>query len=102
MRKPADDPRSTPLNFNSPTLVLPAPPSDLGANGSDLWRRVTREFHFDDIGSLTLLGLACRAMDRAESLRKQIDNDGEVISGPNGPREHPLLKAEIANLSFLS
>jgi hypothetical protein len=78
------------------------PPPNLGRAGSDFWRKVTKEFHFDDIGSLTLLALACQALDRAESLRQRIDQDGEMIPSPNGMKAHPLLKEELNNRTFLA
>ena len=46
--------------------------------------------------------LACEALDSAESLRQQIQRDGEVIATRMGIRDHPALKHELANRSFVS
>jgi hypothetical protein len=44
-----------------------------------------------------LLVLACQALDRAESPREEIDRDGGVLRVRDSIREHPGLKAELAN-----
>jgi hypothetical protein len=89
-------------NSPSPSSDFHAPPPNLGKPGADFWRKVVREYHFDDTGSLMLLELACQALDRAESLRQRIDQDGEMIPSPNGLRAHPLLKEELNNRTFLA
>ena len=86
----------------SPSADLHAPPSYLAQSGRDLWLKVTREFAFDDIGSLTLLHIACQSLDRAESLRRRIDADGEMIQSPNGVKANPLLREELGNRVFLA
>ena len=99
MPKPIELVTSNPI---SPSSDVTQPPPDLARAGADLWRKVTKEFYFDDVGSLTLLHIACQSLDRAESLRKRIDEDGEMISGPNGLRAHPLLREELGNRVFLA
>ena len=59
-------------------------------------------YQIDDEGGRELLTLACEALDRAESLRQQIQRDGEVIATRMGIRNHPALKHELANRSFVS
>ena len=59
-------------------------------------------YAIDDEGGWELLNLACEALDRAESLRQQIQRDGEVIATRMGIRDHPALKHELANRSFVS
>lgn len=88
--------------LRSPSSDLNQPPPDLARPGRDLWLKVTREFAFDDVGSLTLLHIACQSLDRAESLRKRIDEDGEMIPSPNGMKAHPLLREELGNRVFLA
>jgi hypothetical protein len=78
------------------------PPHDLGPIGLDFWQKVVREYCFDDVGSLALLELACRALDRAETLRQRIDKDGELIPSPNGMKAHPLLREELGNRTFIA
>lgn len=59
-------------------------------------------YQIDDEGGPELLTLACEALDRAESLRQQIQRDGEVIATRLGIRDHPAMKHELANRSFVS
>ena len=61
-----------------------------------------REYAICDAGGIELLLLACEATDRAASLREAIDRDGELISTRSGLKEHPGLKAELANRAFIS
>ena len=80
----------------------PMPP-DLGVYGKSLWSRVMAEYDLQDVGGVELLRQACRALDRAESCRAIINKDGEVIRVKHGPpREHPLLKHELANRAFVA
>jgi hypothetical protein len=78
------------------------PPRPLGKHGAKLWESVNLEFKIDDAGGVELLLSACQALDRAESCREQIDAVGEVISTKTGIREHPLIKAELANRAFVA
>lgn len=79
------------------------PPTDLQRTGRDLWSMVTAEYHFDDSGSLILLGEACRAADRAEQCAKVITRDGPLITSTNGTiKDHPLLKVELMQRSFVT
>jgi hypothetical protein len=84
-------------NAESPVAVAGTTPVGLGADGLALWRQVNAEYALDDVGGVLLLTQACRALDRAESCRRRIDKDGEIVDG----REHPLLKAEMAARSFV-
>src|SRR5262249_20363219 len=78
------------------------PPRPLGKYGTALWRRIMGEYEIDDAGGIELLCLAAQALDRAESCREQIDEMGE-LGKVNGVavKEHPLLRHEIANRSFV-
>ena len=78
----------------------PIPP-DLGPNGTRLWTRVQNEYRVCDVGGVELLTQACRALDRAERCRKQIDEEGETIVTKGGLRDHPLLKHELAARAFV-
>ena len=80
---------------------MPAPPCKLGAVGMSLWTDIVRAYEFSDRASYETLAQACAAADRAERCREQIDADGEVIRTKAGPRDHPLLKHEIAARSFV-
>ncbi len=83
-----------------PEAVPPASPDKLGPHGWALWDRVHREYRIEDAGGVELLLLACLARDRAASCRQTIDRDGELIATKHGPREHPLLRAELGAMAF--
>jgi hypothetical protein len=79
-----------------------SPPRTLGKVGQDLWDRITGAYSIDDEGGRELLAQACAAAERAESLRRQIDEAGEVVHTRSGPRDNPLLKHEIAARAFVT
>jgi P27 family predicted phage terminase small subunit len=78
------------------------PPRKLGRHGSQLWRSIMREYVLDDAADLETLALACEQLDRAQECREQIDRDGLMIRSKHGPKDHPLLKAELAARSYVS
>ena len=77
------------------------PPRTLGKVGLNLWSRITSAYAIDDEGGREMLAQCCAAADRAEALRTQIDQDGEVITTRVGKKDNPLLKHEIAARSFV-
>jgi hypothetical protein len=77
------------------------PTRKLGSAGQNLWASVTAEYAIADSGGVEMLVQACQALDRAEKCRALIDRDGEVIANAKGLRDHPLLKSELANRSFV-
>jgi hypothetical protein len=81
--------------------TAPKPPANLGSAGTKLWQAIMDEYAIGDSGGLALLEQAAFAADRAERLRIEIDRDGEIIQGRNGPREHPGLRAELAARAFV-
>lgn len=87
------------INVSPGAVVVPSP-DKLGSHGKALWDRVHREYRIEDAGGVELLVLACLARDRAATCREQIDRDGELIVTKHGPREHPLLKAELGAMAF--
>ncbi|MGE4253629.1 MAG: P27 family phage terminase small subunit [Xanthobacteraceae bacterium] len=93
---------ATKLSLVTPTHPAAKPARKLGRYGADLWRAVMRDYAIADSGGLEMLCAACQALDRAESCREQIDKDGEIVRSKSGPREHPLLKAELSNRAFTS
>jgi hypothetical protein len=89
-----------------PTLPNPAatafqPPRNLGDPGLSLWNRITSEYQIEDCGGLEMLAQACQALDRAETLRSEIERDGEVLRLQGTVRDHPALKHELANRAFV-
>lgn len=76
------------------TDKAPKTPANLGAAGRRLWQRANKVYEIEPI-HCDLLEQACRALDRAESCRAQIDRDGEAVTDRFGQkRKHPLLDAE--------
>jgi hypothetical protein len=82
-------------------LSLPKPPSNLGPAGAEFWQSIMSEYDISDAGGQAVLAQAALALDRAERLRAQIDEDGEIIRGRSGPREHPGLRAELGARAFV-
>jgi hypothetical protein len=79
----------------------PEPSLPLGAVGRSLWDRITSAYDISDEGGIELLSQACASADRAESLRAQIDRDGEVVRTKQGFKDHPALKHELGARSFV-
>jgi hypothetical protein len=82
--------------------TLPEPPRHLGIHGHELWQKVQAEYVILDAGGVELLAQACAALDRSESLREQIDRDGEIVRTKTGLKDHPGLKHELANRAFIT
>jgi hypothetical protein len=79
----------------------PNPPRTLGQNGMNLWLRILDEFHIDDCAGRELLALACEQLDRAESLKSQINAAGEVVQTRTGLKAHPALRHELQARAFV-
>lgn len=77
------------------------PPRSLGNHGRKLWDSVMNEYDIRDSGGVEMLARACAALDRAESLRSQIDTDGEIVRSRDGIKNHPALKHELPARSFV-
>ena len=77
------------------------PPATLGETGTTLWRSITGEYQIEDSGGLAMLEQACRAADRAKECSDIIAADGSMISTKHGPKDHPLLRHELAARSFV-
>ena len=78
------------------------PPRKLGKHGAHLWKAVLDEYQIEDAGAVEMLACACQALDRAERCREAIDEEGEMVrTKAAGPRDHPLLKHELAARSFV-
>jgi hypothetical protein len=85
----------------APEPVSVEPPGELGAVGMSLWRDIVSSYEFSDRASYETLYQACAAADRAAKLRALIDAEGEVLWIKGVIRDHPALKHEIANRSFV-
>jgi hypothetical protein len=66
-----------------------------------LWDRITSAYAIDDEGGKELLAQACAAADRVESLREQIDRDGETVMTKQGRKDNPLLRHELGARNFV-
>jgi hypothetical protein len=62
------------------SVCLPSHPRTLGKHGVSLWNRVTSEYDIEDVAGRELLLLAAQSLDRADALRTQIDQHGELIT----------------------
>jgi hypothetical protein len=80
----------------------PSPPCALGAAGQALWDRIMNDYAVTDAGGVELLSQAAQAADRVASLRRQIDETGELIPTRAGLRDNPGLKHEIAARAFIT
>src|SRR5262249_39994075 len=79
------------------TASIISPPLQLGPHGTKLWNAILSEYCIGDAGGLQLLGEACAARDRAESLAEAIARDGAVVYSRAGvPQSHPAVKDELA------
>ena len=83
-----------------PLADLMQPPADLGETGAQLWASIQTQYQIADAGGLAMLKLAAESADRAQRCRLQIDQDGEMVRGRTGSRDHPLLRHELAARSF--
>ena len=78
-------------------------PPDLGAYGKRLWDAVQSSYRIEDIGGVELLRQACAAADRAQDCAARIAREGMTVrTKAGGPREHPLLRAELQNRAFVT
>jgi hypothetical protein len=78
------------------------PPRPLGNHGLALWKAIVAEYAIDDIAGREMLALACAALDTAELCSAQIAADGPVVRSKGGAiREHPSIRGELANRSFV-
>ena len=98
-KKPPKSPPKLKLVKPSPSDVI-APPRRLSEHGRDLWNVIQTEYNVTDSGGIEILMQACAALDRAEEMAEQINNDGPIVVTKGAPREHPLLKTELANRAF--
>jgi hypothetical protein len=89
------------LHLVSETPSIEDPPPNLEEAGKNLWNRITGAYDISDEGGRELLRQCCYAADRAESLRRQIDEAGELLITRSGLREHPGLRHELAARAFI-
>jgi hypothetical protein len=83
------------------TATRKQPPKTVGQSGRELWQTLTNEFELDDACSRATLLQVCQCVDRLAEISARISREGLVIDTKTGPRDHPLLKSEIACRSFI-
>ena len=89
-----------PSSSNHQTRPSP-PPNRHALWAISLWNRIMSEYRIEDCGGLEILAQACQALDRAETLRSEIERDGDVLRLQGTVRDHPALKHELANRAFI-
>src|SRR5262249_48474390 len=82
-------------------VTLAEPPTTLGEPGLELWRSIQAQYGIADAGGLAILEQLCGATDRVAQYGQIINEQGPVIIGKTGLREHPLVKAEIATRALI-
>jgi phage terminase small subunit len=56
---------------------------------------VVREYRIDDPAGLTILGLACQALDRIREAQRAMATDGAIVKDKWGfPKAHPATQVE--------
>jgi phage terminase small subunit len=84
-----------PVRLVEPTLPveLPAPPSYLSDEMKNFWRTTVADYDLQS-HHLLLLQSAADAWDRMVQARTTIAEEGLVIEGANGKRQHPCIAIE--------
>jgi P27 family predicted phage terminase small subunit len=89
--------------FLDQTGPAPGPPESLKRHGRALWSKIQEQYDIRDSGGLEMLGQACNAADRAAQCAKKIEAEGLVVTSASGtPRDHPLIKHELAARAFVT
>ena len=78
-----------------------SPPATLGETGGNLWQTIMTEYDIRDSGGREMLRQTCEAADRVDEFAAIIKRDGPVVSTKYGPKDHPLIKHELAARSFV-
>jgi hypothetical protein len=81
-------------------LATPAePPADLGPAGRQLWTAILADWVIDDAASLAVLAQAAHAADRAEGLRRQLE---QLEAAGALARSTTLVTAELGARSLVA
>jgi hypothetical protein len=83
--------------------TAPDPPPSLGEHGQKLWHDILGEYDISGAPDLTILEQACACCDRAETLRAQIEREGESIATAGGStKANPLIALELQARALLA
>ncbi len=97
----AKKPRLTLVGPQQTGVTLLAPPSGLDKTGRGLWQTIMSEYNICDSGGQQMLQQICEAADRVHEFGAIISRDGPVVRTKHGPKDHPLLKHELAARAFI-
>jgi hypothetical protein len=94
--------KKPPLELVGSSTANPlAPPATLGKAGRSQWESIQSEYGINDSGGLALLQQVCAAVDEIAECTAVIARDGAMVRGKFGPREHPLLRHQLALRAFV-
>jgi hypothetical protein len=82
------------LSVVKPAQRTASVPEHLGAAGRELWASIQASYAIADPGGLALLQQAAEAADRIASVRRQVDEQGELLVIKGIPRVNPLCAVE--------
>jgi hypothetical protein len=97
----AKKPRLALIDPQQPAVTLLTPPAGLNKTGRNLWQSVMAEYDIRDSGGQQMLQQICEAADRVHEFGAIISRDGPVVRTKAGPKDHPLIKHELAARSFI-
>lgn len=78
------------------------PPRPLGEHGMALWESISAEYDISSASTVEILAEACAALDRAEACADAIRDQGVTVIVNDTPRDHPLIKHELAARAFVA
>lgn len=96
----AKKPKLTVVGDGSSRVAFAGPPG-LGKTGANLWQVMTTEYRVSDGAGGETLRQICAAADRAAEYAAVIDAEGPMVGSKMHPREHPLVKHELAARAFV-
>jgi len=74
-------------------MDLPAPPPHLSSTSAEWWNLTVARYVLEE-HHLKLLQLAAEAWDRAAQARQQLEREGLIVQGREGPKPHPCASIE--------
>src|SRR5262245_29851689 len=77
-------------------MTTTRPPADLDVAGRQRWSAIVRDHAVRGAGNLAMLHQAAKALDAAEKYAEIVAKDGPVLSSKSGPRDHPLIRHQLA------
>lgn len=75
---------------------------DLGPAGQELWTTIQREHNLRGSGEIAILTQVCKAIDDVDRYGAIIARDGPIIQTKSGPRDHPLIRHQLAARALIA